>query len=94
MARTYSTASVVSADMPFAVRYSSREVRRKVPFIKNSKGIGFSYCRRVLTRVERAYRRRSGDLSAEKLARLILLYWYSQGWGQDFRVMKYQDGEW
>ncbi len=54
MARTYSTVRVVSDDMPFAVRYSSKDVRRKVPLIKNSNGIGFSDCRRVLTRVERA----------------------------------------
>ena len=59
IARTYSTARVVSADMPFAVRYSSKEVRRKVPLMRNSNGMGFSVCRRVLTSVERAYRRRS-----------------------------------
>lgn len=61
MARTYSRARVVSADMPFAVRYSSSDVRRNVPLIRNSKGIGFSDCRRVLTSVDRAYRRRSGE---------------------------------
>lgn len=54
MARTYSIASVVSEDMPFAVRYSSNEFRRNVPLIRNSKGMGFSDCRRVLTSVERA----------------------------------------
>ena len=54
IALTYSTVRVVSADMPFAVRYSSKEVRRNEPLIKNSNGIGFSDCRRVLTRVERA----------------------------------------
>ena len=60
IARTYSTSSVVSADMPFAVRYSSNDVRRNVPLIRNSNGMGFSDCNRVFTRVERAYRRRSG----------------------------------
>ena len=54
MARTYSTVSVVSEDTPFDVRYSSIDVRRKVPLMRNSKGIGFSVWRRVLTRVERA----------------------------------------
>ena len=54
MARTYSTVSVTSDEMPFDVRYSSIEVRRKVPLIRNSNGIGFSVWRRVLTRVERA----------------------------------------
>lgn len=54
MAWAYSRARVVSEDMPFAVRYSSRDVRRKVPLIKNSKGIGFSDCKSVLTRVESA----------------------------------------
>lgn len=59
MARTYSTVRVVSADMPFAVRYWSKVVRRNVPLMRNSKGMGFSDCKRALTRVERAYRRRS-----------------------------------
>ena len=59
IARTYSTASVVSEDMPFAVRYSSKEVRRNVPLIRNSKGMGFSDCKRVLTSVESAKRRKS-----------------------------------
>ena len=54
MALTYSIASVVSEDMPLAVRYPSREVRRNVPFIRNSNGIGLSDCKRVLTRVDRA----------------------------------------
>lgn len=54
IARTYSTASVVSEDMPFAVRYSSKDVRRNIPLIRNSKGMGFSDCKRVLTSVERA----------------------------------------
>ena len=45
--------------MPFAVRYSSKVVRRNVPLIRNSKGIGFSDCKRALTSVDRAYRRRS-----------------------------------
>jgi hypothetical protein len=54
MARTYSTVSVVSDEMPFDVRYSSIEVRRNVPLMRNSKGMGFSVSRRVLTRVERA----------------------------------------
>lgn len=54
MARTYSTVRVVSAEMPLAVRYSSIEVRRKVPLMRNSKGMGFSDWRRVLTSVERA----------------------------------------
>ena len=54
IARTYSTESVVSDEIPLAVRYSSMEVRRKVPLIRNSKGIGFSVCNRALTRVERA----------------------------------------
>ena len=54
MARTYSTVSVVSEEIPFEVRYSSIEVRRKVPLTRNSKGMGFSVWRRVLTRVERA----------------------------------------
>lgn len=62
MARTYSTARVVSADMPFAVRYSSRDVRRNVPLTRNSNGMGFSDCNKVLTSVERAYRRRSSEL--------------------------------
>lgn len=40
VARTYSTVKVVSEEIPFDVRYSSIEVRRKVPLIRNSKGIG------------------------------------------------------
>ena len=59
IARTYSTVSVVSDDIPLAVRYSSIEVRRKVPFMRNSKGTGFSFSSRALTSVERAYRRKS-----------------------------------
>ena len=62
IARTYSTARVVSADMPFAARYSSRDVRRNVPLMRNSNGMGFSECNRVLTSVERAYRRRSSAI--------------------------------
>jgi hypothetical protein len=58
-ARTYSTLSVVSAEMAFAVRNSSIVVRRNWPFMRNSKGMGFSDSRRLLTRVERAYRRRA-----------------------------------
>ena len=54
MARTYSIDSVVSDDMPLAVRYSSMEVRRKVPLMRNSNGIGFSFSSRALTSVERA----------------------------------------
>ena len=54
MARTYSTVSVVSDEMPLDVMYSSIEVRRKVPLMRNSKGMGFSVWRSVLTRVERA----------------------------------------
>lgn len=57
-ARTYSRARVVSAEIPFAVRYSSRLVRRYVPLTRNSKGVGFSDCNSVFTRVERAYRRK------------------------------------
>lgn len=45
--------------MPFAVRYSSKVVRRNVPLIRNSKGMGLSDCKRAFTSVERAYRRRS-----------------------------------
>lgn len=54
MARTYSRVRVVSAEIPFEVRYSSIEVRRKAPLMRNSRGIGFGDCRRVLTSVERA----------------------------------------
>lgn len=61
MARTYSTVSVLSEEMPFAVKYSSKDVRRNVPLIKNSKGIGFSDWSNVFTSVESAYRRRSGE---------------------------------
>ena len=61
MARMYSTVRVFSADIPFAVRNSSKEVRRKVPLIRNSNGMGFCDCNKVFTRVERAYRRRSGE---------------------------------
>ena len=57
-ARTYSISMVVSAEMPLAVRYSSMEVRRNVPLIKNSNGIGFSLPSRLLTSVDSAYRRR------------------------------------
>ena len=38
--RTYCKLRVVSEDNPFAVRYSSRVVRRKVPLMRKSKGIG------------------------------------------------------
>ena len=54
----YSRASVVSAEMPFAVRYSSRLVRRYAPLTRNSKGVGFSDCSNPFTRVDRAYRRK------------------------------------
>lgn len=57
-ARTYSTSSVVSADMPFAVRYSSIEVRRYVPFTRNSSGIGLSLPSKLLTKVDSAYLRK------------------------------------
>ncbi len=53
-ARTYSTVSVVSAEIPFVVRYSSMEVRRKEPLMRNSKGIGRSDLSSVLTKVDRA----------------------------------------
>ena len=59
MARMYSTVRIVSAEIPCAVRYSSIDERRYVPLIRNSNGIGFSVSKRALTRVERAYRRRS-----------------------------------
>ena len=61
MAGMYSTVRVFSADIPFAVRNSSKEVRRKVPLIRNSNGMGLSDCNKAFTRVERAYRRRSGE---------------------------------
>ena len=51
---TYSTATVVSAEIPVALRYSSRDVRKNVPLMRNSKGVGFSDFRSVLTRVDRA----------------------------------------
>ena len=54
IARTYSTVRRVSAETPFAVRYSSIEVRRNLPLMRNSKGMGLSFSRRALTRVERA----------------------------------------
>lgn len=38
--RTYCRLSVDSEERPLAVRYSSRVVRRKVPLIKKSKGMG------------------------------------------------------
>lgn len=57
-ARTYSISSVVSAEMPFAVKYSSIDVRRKVPLIRNSNGIGLSFPRRLFTSVDSAYLRR------------------------------------
>ena len=57
-ARTYSTVNVVSADIPFAVRYSSIEVRRYEPLIRNSRGTGRSVSKRLFTRVESAYRLR------------------------------------
>ncbi len=53
MARTYSRVSVVSAEMPLDVRYSSIDVRRNVPLMRNSNGIGFGERRMVLTSVER-----------------------------------------
>lgn len=53
-ARTYSISKVVSADIPLVVRYSSIEVRRNDPFIRNSNGIGLSLPNRLLTNVERA----------------------------------------
>ena len=61
-ARTYSTARVVSADIPFAVRYSSKDVRRNVPLMRNSNGMGLSDCSKVFTSVERAYRRKPGTV--------------------------------
>lgn len=57
-ARTYSRASDVSAEMPLAVRYSSRLVRRYVPLTRNSRGVGFSDWSSPFTRVERAYLRK------------------------------------
>lgn len=54
IARRYSTVRIVSAEMPLTVRYSSMDVRRYLPLIRNSKGIGFSVSRRALTRVESA----------------------------------------
>lgn len=48
----YSMLSVVSAEIPWEVRNSSREVRRKVPFIRKSNGIGVGEVRRLLTSVE------------------------------------------
>jgi hypothetical protein len=38
--RTYCKLRVFSEDNPFAVRYSSMVVRRKVPLMRKSKGIG------------------------------------------------------
>ena len=70
MARTYSTVRVFSADIPLAVRYSSREVRRKLPLIKNSRGMGFSDRSNVLTNVDNAYRRKSETtISSEPVRR-------------------------
>lgn len=63
-ARTYSTLSVVSAEIALAVRNSSMVVRRNWPLIKNSKGMGFSDSSRLLTRVERAYRFSAVHVSA------------------------------
>ena len=54
VARTYSAVKVDSAERPLAERYSSIEVRRNVPLMRNSKGIGLGDCRRVFTRVESA----------------------------------------
>lgn len=54
----YSISSVVSEDIPFAVKYSSIEVRRKVPLIRNSNGTGFSFPRRLFTNVDSAYLRK------------------------------------
>lgn len=65
-ARTYSILSVVSAEIAFAVRNSSIEVRRNWPFIKNSKGIGFSDSSKLLTSVESAYRLRPIDKSVPR----------------------------
>ena len=59
--------------MPFAVRYWSKVVRRNAPLIRNSKGMGFSDCKRALTSVERAYRRRS-DIAVNKSMYKELLY--------------------
>ena len=72
MARIYSTVRVFSAEIPFAVRNSSKEVRRNVPLIRNSNGMGFSDCNKVFTRVERAYRRRSGEKSV-----IFQITWFS-----------------
>ncbi len=53
-ARTYSTSRVVSADMPFSVRYSSIVDLRNEPLMMNSKGTGLGDSSIVFTRVERA----------------------------------------
>lgn len=54
----YSTDRVVSADTPLASRYDEMFVRRKVPLMRISKGIGLSFGvdKSSLTRVERARR--------------------------------------
>jgi hypothetical protein len=65
-ARTYSTASVLSAEIPLAVRYSSIEVRRKEPLMRNSSGMGLSDPKRLFTSVESAYRRRASCGSQHK----------------------------
>lgn len=59
--RTYCKLRVVSEDNPFAVRYSSGVVRRKVPLMRKSKGIGagVSSMDSELRIWERPYRRTS-----------------------------------
>ena len=59
--RTYWSSNVVSEERPLDVRYSSSVVRRKVPFIKKSKGIGawVSSIYSELRSCERPYLRRS-----------------------------------
>jgi hypothetical protein len=56
-ARTTSTGSVVSAEMPCAVRKSSTVVRRNCPLIRNWRGTRASELRRLLTSSERPARR-------------------------------------
>src|ERR1700753_2384688 len=51
LARMYSNESVTSDEIPFAVRKSSIDVRKKRPFIRNSNGIGLSVSKRLLTKV-------------------------------------------
>jgi hypothetical protein len=64
---------VVSAEIAFAVRNSSIVVRRNWPFIKNSKGMGFSDSRRLFTRVERAYRLRASSKSGPEISSIFVL---------------------